>query len=179
MSGSPSTESHRSRSGGSFRFGLLTVSDTRRPDDDASGAAMRELVEAAGHRVHAAAIVPDEPDRVRETVRAWADEPGCDVIVTSGGTGLSARDRTVEALVASFDARIEGFGELFRMLSFQEIGAAAMLSRADAGVVGRALVFLLPGSPAAVRLAMERLILPELAHAVGQLHRKHEHGTQR
>jgi len=172
VSGSPSTESHRSRSGGSFGFGLLTVSDTRRPDDDASGAAMRELVEAAGHRVHAAAIVPDEPDRVRETVRTWADEPGCDVIVTSGGTGLSARDRTVEALVASFDARIEGFGELFRMLSFREIGSAAILTRATAGVVAGRPVFLLPGSPHAVRLALTSLVLPEIGHVLHELRRQ-------
>ena len=91
--GSPSTTSHRAQAGGAFGFGLLTVSDTRRPDTDASGATMRELVEGAGHRVHASAIVPDEPDLVRAAVLAWTKEPGCDVVVTSGGTGLSARDR--------------------------------------------------------------------------------------
>lgn len=170
--GSASTESHRAQGGGAFGFGLLTVSDTRRPDSDVSGALLRELVEAAGHRVHAAAIVPDEPERVRAQVLTWSAEPGCDAIVTSGGTGLSARDRTVEALAASFDARIEGFGELFRMLSFREIGSAAILTRATAGVVAGRPVFLLPGSPHAVRLALTSLVLPEIGHVLFELRRQ-------
>jgi molybdenum cofactor biosynthesis protein B len=172
VSGSPTTESHRAEAGGAFGFALLTVSDTRTPSTDTSGAAMRELVEAAGHRVHATAIVRDEPERVRAVVLAWAAEPGCDVILTSGGTGLSARDRTVEALVASFDARIEGFGELFRMLSYREIGSAAILSRATAGVIGGRPVFLLPGSPHAVRLALSSLVLPEIGHVLRELRRQ-------
>ena len=170
--GSPSTTSHRAQAGGAFGFGLLTVSDTRRPDTDASGATMRELVEGAGHRVHASAIVPDEPDLVRAAVLAWTKEPGCDVVVTSGGTGLSARDRTVEALATCFEARIEGFGELFRMLSFREIGSAAILSRATAGVVSGRPVFLLPGSPHAVRLALASLVLPEIGHVLHELRRQ-------
>jgi molybdenum cofactor biosynthesis protein B len=170
--GSPTTETHRAEGGGAYGFALLTVSDTRVPSTDTSGAAMRELVEAAGHRVHAMAIVPDEPERVRAAVLAWTGEPGCDVIVTSGGTGLSARDRTVEALVASFDARIEGFGELFRMLSYREIGSAAILTRATAGVIAGRPVFLLPGSPHAVRLALSSLVLPEIGHVLRELRRQ-------
>ena len=96
-------------------------------------------------------------------------------MIVTGGTGIGPRDRTPDAVGALFDRRLPGFGELFRMLSFQDIGPAAMLSRADAGVVGDALVFLLPGSPAAVELAVRRLIAPELTHAVGQLRRGHEH----
>jgi molybdenum cofactor biosynthesis protein B len=154
-----------------LRFALLTVSDTRGPDDDGSGRAMRALVEAAGHDVRATAIVRDEPDDVRGQVIAWASDPDCDVVVSSGGTGLSARDRTVEAVSELFDITIVGFGELFRQLSFQEIGPAAMLSRATAGVVHGTPVFLLPGSPAAVTLALERLVLPAANHMVGELRR--------
>jgi molybdopterin adenylyltransferase len=171
-SGSPSTETHRSQGGGAFGFALLTVSDTRREQDDASGAAMRALVEGAGHRIHATAIVPDEPARVREHVLAWAAQDGCDVIVTSGGTGLSARDRTVEAIAGDFEAHIEGFGELFRMLSFREIGSAAILTRATAGVISGRPVFLLPGSPHAVRLALTSLVLPEIGHVLFELRRQ-------
>ncbi len=152
-------------------FGLLTVSDTRGSGDDVSGRVMRELVSASGHRVHHTAIVPDDPTAVRDQVAAWALDPSCDVVVTSGGTGLSARDRTVEAVAALFDIRIDGFGELFRLLSFEEIGSAAMLSRAAAGVVRGTPIFLLPGSPKAVTLAMTRLVLPEIAHVVGELRR--------
>ena len=154
---------------GELAFGLLTVSDTRTTSDDVSGSVMRQLVSASGHRVHLTSIVPDDPDVVREQVLGWAGDPSCDVIVSSGGTGLSARDHTVEAVAALFDVRIDGFGELFRQLSFAEIGSAAMLSRAVAGVVRGTPVFLLPGSPAAVTLAFRRLVLPEIAHVVGEL----------
>ncbi len=133
---------------------------------------MRELVSASGHRVFATAIVPDEPPNVREQVLDWALDPACDVIVSSGGTGLSARDRTVEAVSELFDVRIDGFGELFRVLSFEMIGSRAMLSRATAGVVRGTPVFLLPGSPAAVTLGLTRLVLPEVAHAVGEIQRQ-------
>jgi len=150
-------------------FGLLTVSDSRGSDDDVSGSVMRRLVAASGHRVHHTAIVPDDPPAVRDQVLAWALDPSCDVVVSSGGTGLSARDHTVEAVAALFDVNIDGFGELFRLLSFEEIGSAAMLSRAAAGVVRGTPVFLLPGSPNAVTLALTRLVLPEIAHVVGEL----------
>lgn len=153
-------------------FGLLTVSDTRRNENDVSGRRMRELVSAAGHRVFATAIVRDEPADVATQVLAWATDPGCDAIVSSGGTGLSVRDRTVEAVSELFDIRIDGFGELFRRLSFEEIGSRAMLSRATAGVVRGTPVFVLPGSPAAVTLGLTRIILPEVAHVLGELRRQ-------
>jgi molybdenum cofactor biosynthesis protein B len=156
------------RSARAVGFALLTVSDTRRGDDDVSGPTMSGLVSAAGHRVHKAAIVRDDQDDVREIVLAWALDPDCDVIVTSGGTGLSPRDQTIEAVSELFDIRIDGFGELFRHLSFQQIGPAAMLSRAEAGLVRGTPVFLLPGSPAAVTLGLEKLVLPEIRHLVDQ-----------
>lgn len=156
---------------GELAFGLLTVSDTRGSGDDVSGGVLRRLVGASGHRVHAAAIVPDDPQAVRDQVLTWARDPSCDLVVSTGGTGLSARDHTVEAVAALFDIRIDGFGELFRLLSFEEIGSAAMLSRAAAGVVSGTPVFLLPGSPQAVTLALTRLVLPEIAHVVGELRR--------
>ena len=161
-------------SGDSIRglaFGLLTVSDTRRSEDDVSGRLLRELVSVAGHRVFAVAIVPDEPARVREQVLTWVQEPACDVVLSTGGTGLSARDCTVEAVSELFDVCIDGFGELFRLLSFEAIGSRAMLSRATAGVIGGTPVFLLPGSPEAVTLALTRLVLPELGHLIGELRR--------
>jgi len=164
---------HRAEaSGRPLAFGLLTVSDTRTPGDDRSGAILRALVTAAGHGVHASAIIPDDPDRVREQVLAWAMDGSCDVVVSSGGTGLSARDRTVEAVAGLFEVRVDGFGELFRMLSFQEIGSAAMLSRATAGVVRGTPVFVLPGAPDAVTLGLTRLVLPEIGHMIGQLRRR-------
>jgi molybdenum cofactor biosynthesis protein B len=156
---------------GHLAFALLTVSDTRTDADDVSGSLMRQLVTASGHSAAASAIVPDEPTIVRERVLAFALDPACDVILCTGGTGLSARDRTVEAVFDVFDVRIDGFGELFRLLSFETIGSRAMLSRAAAGVVRGKPVFLLPGSPEAVRLALTRLVLPEIAHVVGELRR--------
>ena len=162
---------HASHETPAFRFALLTISDTRTPADDLSGATMRDLVTGAGHAVFDAAIVPDEPAEVRERVLAWVADPRCDAVVASGGTGLSPRDRTLEAVGELFEPRIDGFGELFRMLSFSEIGSRAMLSRAAAGVVRGTPVFLLPGSPKAVGLAMSRLVLPEIGHVLGELRR--------
>ena len=157
-------------------FALLTVSDTRTSADDDSGSVMRELVSAAGHRVAVSAIVPDDAPVVREQVLTWALDSACDVILSTGGTGLSARDRTVEAVSDLFEVRIDGFGELFRLISFESIGSRAMLSRAAAGVVSGTPVFLLPGSPDAVSLALTRLVLPEIGHVVGELRR---HGPRR
>jgi molybdenum cofactor biosynthesis protein B len=148
---------------------VLTVSDTRTPENDTSGLAIRELLAAAGHIVTGHAIVRDEPTEVAALVRTRIGDPATHVIITTGGTGISARDATYEAIAALFDKRLDGFGEIFRMLSYQDIGSAAMMSRATAGSVGRTAVFVLPGSLAAVRLAMEKLIVPELGHVVQQL----------
>jgi molybdopterin adenylyltransferase len=146
---------------------VLTVSDTRTEKDDKSGALLRELIEAAGHRVGAYRILRNEPVTLQETVATLAAE--VDFIVTTGGTGVSPRDLSIEACRPLFQKELDGFGDLFRFLSYQEIGSAAILSRATAGTVGRSVLFCLPGSAAAVRLAAERLILPEIRHLVSQL----------
>jgi molybdopterin adenylyltransferase len=148
---------------------VLTVSDTRTEANDTGGQAIRELLERAGHSVTGHTIVKDEASQVAATIRERLVEQATQVIITTGGTGISARDTTFEAVTALFEKRLDGFGELFRMISFHQIGSAAMMSRATAGTVGRKAIFVLPGSPAAVRLAMEKLILPELGHVVQQL----------
>jgi molybdenum cofactor biosynthesis protein B len=148
---------------------VLTVSDTRTDANDTGGQAVRELLERAGHSVSGHAIVKDDAIQVAATVRERLADRDTQVIITTGGTGISARDTTFEAVTALFEKRLDGFGELFRMISFHQIGSAAMMSRATAGTVGRKAVFVLPGSPAAVRLAMEKLIVPELGHVVQQL----------
>ena len=148
---------------------MVTVSDTRTPETDTSGARMRTLLEAAGHRVVAYTILPDEPARIRARVEELLAAPAVDAVLVSGGTGLAPRDTTYEAIGGLFDKRLDGFGELFRMLSYQEIGAAAMLSRAAAGVARGKLLVSLPGSTAAVELALAKLLVPELAHMVGLL----------
>ena len=159
-----------SRARARARVAILTVSDTRGPDSDESGTAIRERIESDGHTVTDRGWEPDDPDRVATRVRDWlAAEPPIEVIVTNGGTGLARRDTTIEAVDRFLERRIDGFGELFRMLSFREIGPAAMASRAVAGLAGSALIFALPGSPAAVRLALDGLIVPELPHLLEQI----------
>ena len=129
------------------------------------------LVAAAGHRLVERRIVPDDMVEIRAAAGELLRRQEVDVLVLSGGTGFSPRDLTLEAAGPLLERRIDGFGELFRMLSFEQIGAAAMLSRAAAGIIGRRAVFVLPGSPKAVTLAMERLILPEAGHLLGQARR--------
>ncbi len=148
---------------------VLTVSDTRTPETDTSGRAIRELLDSAGHRVAGSAIVKDNPDDVASLLRRQLADESAQVIIVTGGTGITSRDSTYEAIDGLLEKRLVGFGELFRMLSFEDIGAAAMMSRATAGTVGRKAIFVLPGSESAVRLAMTRLIVPELGHVVQQL----------
>ena len=148
---------------------MLTVSDTRSESTDRSGALIRQLIEQAGHRVVNYRILPDDPARVRDVVVAWLADTGCDGVIVSGGTGISRRDRTHEAVGALLDQRLDGFGELFRMLSWEQVGSAAMLSRALGGIAKGKLLFALPGSTAAVELAMQRLILPEIGHLLAEL----------
>ena len=128
-------------------------------------------IHAAGHRIVARAIVPDEPDQVRECVSQWLEERNVQLILVCGGTGISPRDQTYEALSGLFDRRLEGFGELFRMLSFEQVGSRSMLSRATAGIAAGKPVFLMPGSTKAVELALTRLILPEISHLLTELAR--------
>lgn len=150
-----------------MRVAVLTISDTRTDATNTSGRAIASLLEAEGHHVVARAIVRDEPAEVTAFLDAQlAGE--AQVIVTTGGTGITSRDSTFEAIDALLDKRLDGFGELFRMLSYADIGPAAMMSRACAGLVRGRVVVALPGSEGAVRLAMTRLLLPELAHLVQQ-----------
>ena len=148
---------------------VLTVSDTRTPESDSSGRAIRTLIEDAGHVVSGHDIEKDDPSRIVSRLRERLADPATHVIISTGGTGISARDGTFEAVTGMLEKRLDGFGELFRMISFEEIGAAAMLSRATAGTVGRKAIFALPGSEKAVRLAMTRLVIPELGHVIQQL----------
>lgn len=166
-----SAEEHRAEAPERLRFAVLTVSDTRTKETDESGALVIELVQAAFHVAAARALCKDDPQAVTELVRKACAQRDIDILVVTGGTGLTRRDSTYEAVRAVYDVEIPGFGELFRTLSFGEIGPAAMLSRASAGVVSGKAVFSLPGSAAAVRLAMEKLILPEAGHVVAQLAR--------
>jgi molybdenum cofactor biosynthesis protein B len=160
---------HHSQGPASVSCFVLTVSDTRTPETDTSGRAIRELLAAAGHSVSGHAIVRDDPAQVHEQVLASCRDAATQVIITTGGTGITSRDGTYEAVDGLLDKRLDGFGELFRALSFQEIGSAAMMSRATAGTVQGKVIFVLPGSENAVRLAMTRLIIPELAHVVQQV----------
>jgi molybdenum cofactor biosynthesis protein B len=151
--------------GARIRCGVLTISDSRSVETDTSGAAIRIALTQAGHDVVRYAVVRDEPAEIAALVRSYAAE-GCKLVITNGGTGIARRDSTFEAIDALLEKRLPGFGELFRMLSYQEIGPAAMLSRATAGTYGGTLIFCLPGSTNAVQLALERLIVPQLAHLV-------------
>ena len=160
---------HKAQAPVSVACSVLTVSDSRTPDTDTSGRAIRQMLEDAGHLISGHAIVKDEPAQVASLVREQLADPRTQIIITTGGTGVTSRDGTFEAIDGMLEKRLEGFGELFRMLSFEEIGAAAMLSRAMAGTVSRKAIFVLPGSEQAVRLAMTRLILPELGHLAQQL----------
>jgi molybdenum cofactor biosynthesis protein B len=148
---------------------VLTISDTRTAETDTSGDAIAQALTSAGHEVVGRRIVRDDPATVREIVRAESRK--VPVIVTTGGTGITSRDSTYEAISTLLDKRLDGFGELFRMLSYADIGSAAMLSRACAGTIGTTAIFALPGSAPAVRLAMDKLILPEIGHVVRELHR--------
>jgi molybdenum cofactor biosynthesis protein B len=166
-----SQEEHKSHAPASVACYVLTVSDTRTDATDSGGHTIRDLLEQSGHTVTGHAIVRDEPAQVAARVREQLADGRARVIVTTGGTGITSRDGTFEAIDGLLEKRLDGFGELFRMLSFEEIGSAAMMSRATAGTAGRTAIFVLPGSPAAVRLAMTRLILPELGHIAQQLSR--------
>jgi len=164
-----SVEDHRKTAPASVRCAVITISDTRTPETDSSGDAIAKALSGAGHMVVTRHIVRDDPGQVRGLVQSAANDVA--VIVTTGGTGITSRDSTYEAIVGLLDKRLDGFGELFRMLSYEQIGSAAMLSRACAGTIGTAAVFALPGAQRAVELAMEKLILPEIGHVVRELHR--------
>jgi molybdenum cofactor biosynthesis protein B len=164
-----SVTEHRAHSPASVACFVLTVSDTRTLETETSGRAMADLLTAAGHTVVDRRVVKDEPADVTRAIRDALAGGQVRAIITTGGTGIARRDSTYEAVTALFEKRLDGFGELFRMLSFQEIGSAAMLSRAAAGTASGCVIFMLPGSEAAVRLGLTRLIMPELGHVVREL----------
>ena len=145
---------------------IVTVSDTRTPESDASGVCIRALLEEARHRVLSYTILPDDPGGLRAHLEELFGVPGLDAVIVNGGTGLAPRDTTYEAIAGLLEKRLDGFGELFRMLSYQQVGSAAMLSRAVAGVARGKIVVSLPGAPAAVELALQKLLLPELGHLI-------------
>ena len=153
------------------RCAVLTVSDTRTVETDTGGRAVASLLTSAGHQVVDATIAVDDAVQVRGLVSAWLDRSDVDVVITTGGTGITSRDTTYEAIDGLIEKRLDGFGELFRMLSYEQVGAAAMMSRATAGLARRRIIIALPGSEAAVRLAMVKHVVPELAHMVQQARR--------
>jgi len=154
------------------RCAVITLSDTRTPQTDRSGRLIQQLLAESGHAVAACHLIPDETEQLTPLVHSLLKRDDVDVILTNGGTGISPRDRTIDALQQLFDKQLPGFGELFRMLSFQQIGSAAMLSRAVAGMAAGKPIFCMPGSTKAVELAMASLILPELRHLLGELHKR-------
>lgn len=160
---------HRSEAPASVRCFVLTISDTRTAETDKSGDAIAALLTGAGHTVTARKIVKDDARAIRDAVSYAAKSGSNDAVITTGGTGISARDVTPDAIAALFERSLDGFGELFRALSYEQIGSAALMSRATAGIIARTAVFVLPGSENAVRLAMEKLILPEVGHIVREL----------
>jgi molybdopterin adenylyltransferase len=165
----PSHEAHRAEGPARVRCAVITLSDTRTEADDKSGAFIRNALTQAGHEVGLYRIVKDEPAQLRAALDAAADDGAIRVVLTNGGTGITQRDTTYETLTGLFDKRMDGFGEIFRMLSYEEIGPAAMLSRAVAGTYRNMIVMAMPGSTNAVRLGMEKLIVPELGHLVREV----------
>lgn len=166
-----STDAHRAAAAaeGPIPVGVVTVSDTRTPETDTNGQWLRERIEAAGNAVSGYRVVRDEPDEVRAAVDALVQDAR--IVLVNGGTGVSRRDTTYDTLAGMLEKTLPGFGELFRMLSWDQVGAAAMLSRATAGTYRGTVVVSVPGSPKAVQLAWEKLLEPELAHLAWEVGR--------
>jgi molybdenum cofactor biosynthesis protein B len=168
MTRMPADKEHKALAPRSVPCFIVTVSDTRTEATDTSGRAIADLLVAAGHRVAGHTIVKDDAELVRDAIVRQLANPDVQAVITTGGTGITSRDSTYEAVSAMLQKRLDGFGELFRMLSFEQIGSAAIMSRACAGLASGRIIIALPGSEAAVRLAMDRLVVPELAHMVQQ-----------
>lgn len=167
--GSVSEHRQKAQDKGPVSVALITVSDTRTEETDVNGRYLREQLAAAGHSIHSSRIVRDEPAEIRAVLDELTADATVHVLLFNGGTGLSRRDRTFDVISGRLEKTLTGFGEIFRMLSYEQVGAAAMLSRATAGVCQGKVVFSTPGSPAAVRLAWEKLIAPELNHITWEL----------
>ncbi len=155
---------HKAKAKQPVRAWVITCSDTRTEETDESGRLVRELLEKDGHDVAGSTIVKDDPGRIRQALADAMADGTVQVVITNGGTGIARRDSTYEVVAAMLEKKIDGFGELFRSLSYKEIGTSAMMSRAVAGVCGSAVIIALPGSTGAVRLGMEELVLPEIRH---------------
>ena len=164
-------EEHRRQAPQSVGCAVITVSDTRTPETDSGGNLVAERLASAGHHVVERRIIRDEPVAMRAVLVELAARPEIEAVLLTGGTGLSSRDQTYETVSLLLTKTIPGYGELFRMLSYQEIGTAAMLSRAVGGLIDRTVVLTMPGSPAAVQLAMDKVILPELGHLLREAKR--------
>jgi molybdenum cofactor biosynthesis protein B len=173
---SESVHHHREAAPETVRVAVLTISDTRTPETDTGGDVVEETMRGTGHEVVAREIVRDEATIIRTTLVDLLARSDVDAVVTTGGTGISGRDTTYEVVSRMVEKRLDGFGELFRMLSYEEIGAAAILSRALAGTVGTKLLASLPGSRNAVRLGMKKLLVPEIAHIIFELRKHQEKG---
>ncbi|MCU5513529.1 MULTISPECIES: MogA/MoaB family molybdenum cofactor biosynthesis protein [Bacillus] len=168
-----SVNEHKKQAPKEVRCKIVTISDTRTKETDKSGQLLHELLKEAGHTVTSYEIVKDDKESIQQAVLAGYHREDVDVVLTNGGTGITKRDVTIEAVSALLHKEIVGFGELFRMISYlEDIGSSAMLSRAIGGTIGRKVVFSMPGSSGAVRLAMNKLILPELGHITFELHRQ-------
>ncbi|MFC0187877.1 molybdenum cofactor biosynthesis protein B [Fictibacillus aquaticus] len=165
-------EEHKKQAPASAAAAIITVSDTRTPETDKSGKVIKELLLDAGHAAGEPVIIPDDRDAITKHIASLMKESSLDVILITGGTGVAERDVTIETVTPLFEKELPGFGEIFRMLSFTEdIGSSAILSRAAAGTSGKTAIFAMPGSSGAVKLAMTKLILPELRHIKQQLNK--------
>ncbi len=167
----PVPEQHRDEAPQVVGCAVITVSDTRSLQTDTGGQTAVDLLRGAGHQVLLREIIPDEPQPMHELLTTLRDRDDIEAVLMTGGTGLGSRDQTYETVGRLIDKPLPGYGELFRMLSYEEIGTAAMLSRATGGLAGRTVVLTMPGSRAAVRLAVEKIILPELGHMVREARR--------
>lgn len=171
---SEAVSQHRREAPDHVRVAVLTISDSRAPETDTGGDAIQEILQKAGHEITVRDLTKDEPEEIRQRLTIFLDRDDVDAVITTGGTGISLRDSTYEVVDAMLEKRLDGFGEIFRTLSYGEIGAAAMLSRAVAGTVGHRFVASLPGSTNAVRLATEKLLAPEMPHVVFELRKQVE-----
>jgi len=160
---------HKKDTPASARVAVVTLSDTRTLENDVSGSTIKDLLTASGHRVMMHTVIADEADAIRGALHALVADPDLQLVVFNGGTGLAPRDVTVETVREMFDKELTAFGTMFAMLSWEQVGSACLLSRATAGVVKGRLVYCLPGSPKACKLAMEKLILPEIGHMLKQI----------
>jgi molybdopterin adenylyltransferase len=153
------------------RCAVITVSDTRTIETDTGGQSLIDHLTIAGHTIVAREIIPDEPARMRPLLESLRDRDDLDVILMTGGTGITTRDQTYETVTSLLNKPLPGYGEIFRMLSYHDIGPAAILSRATGGLIGRKVLLTMPGSPAAIRLAMEKIIIPQLPHLLREARR--------